>query len=157
MSRVRVSAGNVALEYEGDEEFSRSDALKFFQEFLEAAKATDVQVAATQNPAGSNHVSDNRKDLSVSTIAVRIGVKSGLDLILAASLYLELTLGRTSYDRKEILEAMRQAGGFYRQTYNNNLTSYLNSIERDQKLVKQASNKYCLSIRTKTELISRIG
>lgn len=83
--------------------------------------------------------------MTTSTIAAKIRADSGRDLIRAAAAKLELVDGRASYTRQELLGEMQTATSYYKKTYSNNLSGYLNRLVRDDKLREVSKDTYALA------------
>ena len=95
--------------------------------------------------------------MSTTTVATKLSVKSGPDLALAAAARLSIVLGKATFSRKEIHDEMKSATGFYKGTYNNNLTSSLVRLTKEQKLNEQSKDIYTLTPTTKKELVSQLA
>ncbi len=60
--------------------------------------------------------------------------------------------GQASFTRKQITSEMKGATGYYKKTYVNNLTAYLEQLVRDQKLVEPTTGTFALGIPTRNQL-----
>ena len=95
--------------------------------------------------------------MSTTTIATKLGVNSGPELALAAAVRLTMVLGKATFSRREILDEMKSATGFYKGTYNNNLTSSLVRLTKEQKLNEPSKDIYALTPTTKKELETKLA
>src|SRR5207245_11520222 len=89
---------------------------------------------------------------TTSTLAARLKAASGPELIVAASARLTFVLGHRSFRRKQILEEMRTASGYFRSTYSANLTKYLRSLAKAGTLIEASQGMYALSAAKREEL-----
>ncbi len=153
--RLSIKYGPVELEYEVDGPLDRSDILELLKEVVDQGQHAAL-AHALSTPIIRGIGADVGDGLGVASIAAKLSSKSGSDLIIASCLYLETTAGKNSYDRTEILDAMKTATGFYRDTYRNNLSTYLVGLVRSGKITQHSSSKYCLHQKTKKELIAQI-
>src|SRR4030067_2424975 len=71
---------------------------------------------------------DSSLQLTTGTIAARFNVKTGPDLVLAAATHLVLIKGKQSFNRQQIIDEIKSASSYYKQSYLNNLRVRLKSI-----------------------------
>lgn len=160
--KIRIKLGLIEIEYEGAESFLKKElpdllgaVTQLYKDsgaVLEASGggAEEVaKVAAAGESAGLQG--------TTSTIAAKLGVKSGPELILAACARLTFVSGNATFTRKQITDEMKSATGYYKKTYLNNLSSYLQNLVRDQKLVEATTGTFALSVPTKNELEKRLA
>ena len=106
---------------------------------------------------GISSSGDSVINLSVKSIAAKLNAKTGPDLTLAACAYLALSANRDKFSRKDILDAMRTAANFYKKSYNNNLSKYLDGLIKDEKILQQANDVYALHDQVRSEMESKLG
>jgi hypothetical protein len=151
-SRIRIKMGAVEVEYEGPEEFLKKD----LPELLSAVS----QLYAQRQGNEENDLSDRLKgDVggngivgTTATIAGKLSVKSAPELIIAGAAHLTLVAKKAEFSRKELLEQIQGASGYYKDTMGRNFTNYLNSRVKSGELVEPRSGHYALSAAKKTEL-----
>jgi len=95
--------------------------------------------------------------LAPGTIAAKLNSKTGSDLVLAAAAYLKFTQGLDNFTRQQILEAMKEATGYYKGSMSNNLTKNLKSLVENSRLNGLANGKYSLTAQTEKELRVKIA
>lgn len=153
-AKVRIKAGEVEFEYEGDAAFSMDDIKELFTHIETIAPAvTNRSISGTasntevpdsapsvQEPNGSKA----RSDLHVDSIAAKLNVSSGPDLIIAAFAYAHFTLGEEVVSRKDVLDIMKKAVKYYKETYRSNLSASLKSLI-GRKINKISDDKYSLN------------
>ena len=146
LSRFQLSAGSLTLDYQGNEDFIRDDLVRVVQEILEALP-DDVLAAPVTLDKGVQNISPVKdlQHMSTNTIAGLTAAKSGPDLVLAAIAHLQLVKGQPKAQRSEILNVMKGATTYYKSTYGSNLSSYLNSLAKSQKVNLIADSTYALT------------
>jgi hypothetical protein len=151
-SKLRIKLGQVEFEYEGEAEFSQ-ESIKDLFSHMEALFSTAIArgLEPTPSPTGdggengpSSGAGDPAINLHPNTIASRLGVSSGPDLALAAAAYLQLSLGKPSFTRKELLDEMKSATTYYKQTMSGNLTSIIETHIKASKFNQIGQNVYSL-------------
>jgi len=160
-SKLRIKIGEVEIDYEGTEEFLKQELPLLLKTAMELYKAAGT---AANGPSGSKVASSRTNKgggafppLSTASIAAKLGVGSGPDLILAAAAQLTFVAKKETFSRQELLKEMQNASGYYKKTYSNNLTKYLNGTISDQKITETAKNVYALSAKTKVELEAKLA
>jgi hypothetical protein len=141
-AKLRIKAGSVEMELETDGALSLDDIKSLLHE-VEALSP----VAATAQQAGDSTGaidSDNSigigggaskteaaQRLHVTSIAAKLGVKTAADLARAAAAHLQLTEGKETFTRQELLLAMKKAPKFYKANMSKNLSSIITSLIPD--------------------------
>jgi hypothetical protein len=160
-TKFRIKMGAVEVDYEGTEEFLKAELPALLAAVSDLYKQSGMAKPnnATEQSAGEGNDSGDGEPLKMSTttIATKLGVNSGPELALAAAVRLTMVLGKATFSRKEILDEMKSATGFYKGTYNNNLTSSLVRLTKEQKLNEQSKDIYALTPTTKKELETKLA
>ncbi len=159
--KLRLKTAQVEIEYEGSEEFLRSDLLRLITEVAEIHKTNPpIETPAQQGNETQSGISSSNNstiNLSVKSIATKLSAKTGSDLTLAACAYLSLSSNRDTFSRKDILDAMRTAANFYKNSYNNNLNKYLDGLIKANKILQQANDVYALRDQVRSEMESKLA
>lgn len=156
--KIHIKVGSASLLYEGDKEFLTSNLSKVMSE-VAAYGATPDNAAATLEPKSVQSDVKNRsrtQDMSVGTIAAKLNVGSGPDLILAAASALTFFAGKEAFTRQELLSKMQEAKSYYKKSFSSNLTKYINTLIRSAKLIEGASGQFSLSASERDELESQL-
>lgn len=160
-TKFRIKMGAVEVDYEGTEEFLKAELPALLAAVSDLYKQSGMAKPnnATEQSAGEGNDSGDGEllKMSTTTIATKLGVNSGPELALAAAVRLTMVLGKAAFSRKEILDEMKSATGFYKGTYNNNLTSSLVRLTKEQKLNEQSKDIYALTPTTKKELETKLA
>lgn len=164
-SKIKIKMGPIEIEYEGSEDFLkeelpallsavsglyRESGVSEIQLFQEKPSQVDADIPAPGN--GETNFKG-----TTGSLAATLGVKSGPDLIMAAAGRLTLALGQETFSRSQISSEIRSASAYYKKTYSNNLTKYLNQLVKAQKLMETAKDTYALSAAEKSKMESRIA
>lgn len=96
-------------------------------------------------------------DLSTDTIANILNVNSGSDLAIAAAAHLHFTAGKQKFSRQELTAAMRSAPAHFKETFINNLTKYLASLTKADRLRLVAADTYALSSKQRQQLSEQLS
>lgn len=160
-AKIRLKIGQLEVEYEGAASFLQDDLLNLMKKLVGFQKEHKAAIPADPPPiktdgAGSSS-SAGALDHSTSTIATIFGAKSGPDLIIAASACFTLVQGKDRFMRKELLGEMQTAASFYKATYNNNLSKYLDRLVKSDRLRLVADNTYAVSAKEKRALEAKLA
>ena len=131
-ARIRIKLGQVEIEYEGKADFLKTQLLETVKEVLELQKEVPAALAAPlaeQPPAPSNS-GKGTIEHSTDTIAYLIGATTGNELAMAAAAHLHFTKGKKTFARKEILQEMKGAHHYFKQSYEGNLSRTLKALTK---------------------------
>ncbi|MGR3662516.1 MAG: hypothetical protein ACU0CA_15245 [Paracoccaceae bacterium] len=147
--KIDLEIGALKLSYDGPEEFVEKGLLSFIERVslldmpnmavptLDAENS--LQSASTAQPIASE------PKLSTTDFAVKLGVRSGTDLVMAAAAYLCITRGAEEFRRSELLAEMKTARSFYKSSYGGNLTKSLETLTKTNRLLNPRSDTYALT------------
>ena len=160
--RIRIRVGPVEVEYEGDEEFIREEFPKIITNVSRLVKTTGHELLAesgTLQEAARKNLEAIRAQVTETTAAIaqQLDVASGPELVKAAALNLMHSKHLESFNRDQLIEEMKSATEFFRNTYLKNLTAYLDELVKQGTLQKIAENTYRLSAKALRELETRIA
>ena len=160
LSRFRVKMGLMEIECEGTEEFLKSEVPTLLQTVTELYRSAPVA------PSGTDDAEENPSDYSppsngiagtTRALASRLGVKTEAELAQAAAAKLDLVDGLSTFSRKQLLDEMKSATGYYKSTFSNNLSKSLATLVKDDRLREPSSEKYCLSAAAKADLEAKLA
>jgi hypothetical protein len=161
--KIRIKLGDVEIDFEGEEAYFKEEVPIFLSDLSKLlkdtipAKISETPKTMTTTFQAKAHTPSIDEIKTTSTIAQKIKVKSGLDLILAAAIKFTLNDGKETFNRDEILKEMQTATAFYKSSFNNNATKYLKNLVRSGKLRQNATHIFALSPETKIELREKLG
>jgi hypothetical protein len=108
-------------------------------------------------PSSTNMRGSGAFDHTTDTIATLIGTKSGPDLIIAAAAHLHFVSGQQRFTRQELATEMRSAPAHFKETFINNLSTYLTGLTKADRLRLVGTHTYALSNKERQELEAKIA
>tara|TARA_B100001971_G_C18231900_1_gene564471 strand:- start:1346 stop:1843 length:498 start_codon:yes stop_codon:yes gene_type:complete len=160
-SKLQLKIGSFEVSFEGDLQDLRSalpeliktvnselpkDAIVTVGEVLE-----DSIIASTSIKTANSNLNE-----TTSSIATKMGVKSGKELITAAVVHLAVVEKREQFSRRDIIEQMRTTS-FFKQTYVNNMTKSLVGLIKDKVLLERSKDVFSLNPNKIDSLVQRIA
>lgn len=132
-AKVRIKAGPVEFEYEGEAELAIADIKDLFSHIETLfkvpvlAEGSDGHMSAHQTPAVEQpkpSTNGPAHKLHVNSIATKLKVKVASDLAVAAAAALQIFDKKQTFTRAELLDMMKKAN----MHYNGNMSSNLSKI-----------------------------
>lgn len=153
-SKVHVRLGDIEVDCEGSEEFLRQE----FPKILEAVtKLREISPGSGDPPPPHDDPSATKKKFTTATAAASFGCSSGSDLVTAAAAKLTVCDGLEEFSRDDLHTEMKKATGYYKSTYTSNLSGYLNSLVKSQKLLEVSTGKYAVPSNLKAEWVAKLA
>lgn len=146
MIRLSLKLGGFSLDYEGEEQFLKNE----LTHILEAIGAVDVplesQSKSSPQAAGDSKAPDSlvMPRHSTNTVAKLLNASSGPDLIMAAVAKVILVDAADTVTRKQVAAEMRKASSYFKRTYMNNLSAYLDTLTKADKIRLVSEDTYGL-------------
>jgi hypothetical protein len=166
MASIKIKLGILELGCEGPEEFLKTEVPVLLKLVLETHSKIPVQAATTASVTPGTHAPNGNGKAhtgalpgfqsTTENIAVKLGAKSGADLVLAAAARMVFVLGKNTFTRDELNDEIKTATGFYNTNHTKNLTGSLRSLVKDDKLNEVATGNYALSTNSKPEIEVKI-
>jgi hypothetical protein len=155
--KMKIKIGAIEIEYEGSESFLKQDLPELILAVakLHESSGQSGNSAAVEG-ATNGGVRAALNALSVTSVAAKLGAKSGSDLVLAAGARLSRG-GSLTFARSALLTEMKLANGFYKTTYSSNFSNYLLTLVKEGKLQETAKDVYSLSMAAKTEIEAKLA
>jgi hypothetical protein len=162
-TRLRVKLGAAEIEYDGGTQFLKDEVMPTVSKILNLVQdqaelqrplpvITHMEGVPILPPTATFQA-----DYSTNTIATLIAAKTGGDLAIAAAAYLILVKNKEFVSRAELLEEMQNAKSFYKTTMNNNLTTTLKRLAKDDRLRQVGNNTYSLSQQERQTLEQKLA
>jgi hypothetical protein len=82
---------------------------------------------------------------------------SGSELLHAAVASLAIVKKKETFARKEINEEIKQATGYYKATYTNNLTGYLDGLTKQGVIIEVSRDTYAVTEQARKEMEQRLA
>ncbi|MBZ0138670.1 MAG: hypothetical protein K8H87_02715 [Pseudorhodoplanes sp.] len=152
---LKIAAGGVEVEYQGDIDLLRSQILPIAKEFLDAFGTQRATTSAGHKT--SNNASGQTFELTTDTIATLLGASSGTELLIAASAHLQFAKGKSKFSRQELIDEMRSAPNHFKETFVNNLSQYLGRLTKVDRLRAVGGDMYALSSKEKSTLEAKLA
>ena len=146
--RLRVSLTDITLDYEGSGAFLRDNLNAILQGLLQLPTRearTNSEDDSTDAPRTETAPAGTAIQHTTNSIASRLSVATGPDLIVAAAMKLTFVDGRDTMSRNELSTEMRSATAFFKRSYANNLSAYLTRLEKTDRLRRQGTNTFALA------------
>lgn len=156
-SKLRIRIGEVEIEYEGSEEFLKQELPQLLTTAMELRKAADASGSKAGAGGGEKKGASPLGAATTATIAARLKVKSGPDLLIAAAARLTLIQNKDTFTRQELLAEMQTASSYYKKSYSNNLSSYLSGCVSSGDLTETARHTYALGATKKESLEAQLA
>lgn len=149
-SKIRVRMGEIEVECEGTESFLKNELPNLLSAVSRLYGESGQKAAVNKRheaggAAGTRGESEGTIKGTTATLAGRLKVKSGNDLILAAAAHLTFVANSAEFSRQDLLDQVRGATGYFKDSYSKNLTNYLNSRVKAGQLMEPRTGHYALS------------
>ncbi len=135
-AKVRIKAGPVEFEYEGETELGVADIKDLFSHIetlfkvpvlAEGGEAHAPAAPATPAPANNGSNGAGPK-LHVNSVAQKLRAKTGSEVAVAAAATLQVCEGKETFTRTELLDIMKKATMHYNANMSGNLTKILGTL-----------------------------
>lgn len=145
-TKLHLAIGQLSLEYEGDESFSKDDLVDLLGQLSDVhARSGSTPAPLQESSPDDSPAPKTQPNLSVDTIAARLHANSGPELVIAAIGKLTLVDGKQVIPRGDILSAMRNAVTYYKKAMASNLTGSLRRLVSAGRLNETSTGNYSLS------------
>lgn len=169
-TKINLRAGEVELSLETDSPLAVSDIKEFIAQVQELAKSLapepddfaplapshdqdNSEAGGTSRPLLLEHTSPQ---FHINSVADRLSVKGGPDLVIAAAAHLQIVEGKQSFSRKELLETMKSATSYYNKNIGSNFGAALKTLS-STKLNQLNNGTYALRSHEISALRSQIA
>ncbi|MGH6760242.1 MAG: hypothetical protein ACRECW_01445 [Phyllobacterium sp.] len=162
-SKLKIKMGHVEFEYEGDAQFDTAAIKDLFSHLESLVGVTPVAAFNSTQDNGVTTAAGTSDDnaatnlnMAVGTIAARLSVTSGPELAIAAAAYLQLAQKKASFNRADLLSAMKSATGYYKSSMSSNLSQSLKTLVSSKQLNELTGSAYSLTAAEQTSLRARL-
>jgi hypothetical protein len=154
--KLRITYGPIEIEYEGEEEFFRSELPNILDQLSGMPVARTDNGASTDangepEPARSASADTNIR-LSTTDIAAMMDAKSSRDLATAACAHLTFVKNQDTFSRNAILDDMKSARAYYKKSFSTNLNRTLDNMAKAGELSHQGQNRFALTAAKRKDL-----
>lgn len=157
-SKFRIKLGAIEVEYEGSDEFLKKELPDLLAAVSSLHKEVGAEVTTSKTfsaPAASNGADSIAG--TTATIAAKLNVDSGPDLIVAAAAQLTFVAGKDEFTRRELTAACRAGKNFWKKSYGNNFTKYLSTLVGDNSLIEVRDGTYALGAKKRQALEAQLA
>lgn len=159
--KFTVKQGQTEISYEGTPE----NLKEHFWEILDHLLTLPLWNAqeAGEEPAPSESMESAPTGertiplMTVNNVCAKLGVQNGPELVLASCVYLTYMRDMALLPRREILQTMKDATKFFKDTYASNLSSYLSSLIKQGSLMERSDGVFVLAPAVAEDLESRLA
>ncbi|HDR9803261.1 hypothetical protein KDX08_17155 [Burkholderia cenocepacia] len=171
-SKIKIKLGAIEVEYEGSETFLKEELPALLSAVSDLYQRSQVNSAPTEanaetvvngSPKGATNANGSVTSSNTpivgttSSVAARLNVKSGPDLILAAAARLTLGEGLHVMPRQRLIDEMKSAPSYCNKSVLGNLSRYLLNLVKDGKLNESSKDQYALTASCRAELEARLA
>jgi hypothetical protein len=150
-SKIKIRSGDFEVDFEGSEDFIKEDLMKLINGLSE------VKIQNQSDLVKKTIHHGNGINMTASSIAAKLNSKTGADLVISACAHLHFVKKMESMTRKEILQEMKDAKSYFKNTYNKNLSRLLISLIKDKKLLESGKDIYSLEAQFIKELREKLA
>lgn len=161
-SKIKIKLGAIEVEYEGSETFLKEELPQLLAAVSDLYSKSRHALDSNPSESGSivtanqNGAAQKKIEATTGSLAAKLNVKSGPELVLAAAARLTFVLGSATFSRQKLIDEMKTATAYYKATYLNNLTQSLNNLVKDGKLNEPSQGNYALTAPSLKDLEQRI-
>lgn len=122
-----------------------------------AVTGTSSQVAKEEYISMNNETNTQKKiQGTTNTIASRLGVKTGPELIIAAAAHLTFVKSLEKFHRKDLLEEAQSVTNFYDQSVSKNFSSYLSRLVKGGRISEVSKDIYAFTIQERQKIEDKL-
>ncbi|MCY3973108.1 MAG: hypothetical protein OXF52_02750 [Candidatus Dadabacteria bacterium] len=157
-SKIRIKSGAVEIEFEGSEEYFKKELPELvrllFSSIPIASNENEEEEEKKPTPSAS---SKKLPQMTVNTIASRLRAEKGGDLVVATCACLHLVKKLKTLTRNEIIQEMKLATNHYKKSMSGNLTPYIKTLIKENKLLEVSKDTYSLQANTLSEIEEKLS
>jgi hypothetical protein len=157
--KIQLTNGPLTVDYEGPLDFLDDGLLTIVEEFVGITK--DVAPPASPSTHNTKAITGNGSNgalqMTTGTIAGRLSVKTGPELIMASAAKLTLADGKDTFTRRDVLLEMKSAPSYYKESYRKNMSSLLDGLIKGDQIREISPSTYAVEATTKEKLTQQLG
>lgn len=159
--KIRIKFGSMEIDFEGSEQFLKEEFLEMIREVCALAKESGVnpfQTADSEKSEIQNKGMDNVQlsKIGSNTVAQKLAVKSGADLVMSAAAKLTFIDGKDKFSSRELSSEMRQATSYFKETYSKNLGNNLKNLVKAGKLNDVGGGNFSIPANSREDFVSKL-
>jgi hypothetical protein len=156
--KISIRKSTVQIDFEGSQdEYEQLEITNMFWRLV-----SDVESSIHTNGEGREDIEvsgttlNKPIDMSIRAMCNKLSVNSGSDLFKVAACYLSIVKGQERFDRKDLTACVREASGFFKETYAKNASSYIETLIKKGVLLESSSGHFSLSNSAEQEALSSV-
>jgi hypothetical protein len=148
--RFTLKIGSACVEFEGSDEAFQSRVSPIVERILDEGKAYfrpashELELEPHRNAASPESISAAVPNMTVRSIATKLSAHSGSALLNAAVASLAIIKKMDTFTRQDLNSEMKLATGFYKSSYTNNLTNYIETLLKQGTIIEVGREPYSL-------------
>jgi phage host-nuclease inhibitor protein Gam len=156
-SKIKIKLGPIEVEYEGSEAFLKKELPALIKTVTELSKTVEINPNTEDGLSDKNKFKAGKIQLSTTSIAAKLPCSKDYELVIAAAAHLTLAKGIETFSRKQLLDDMKSASGYYKASHRDNLSAYLTKLIKNDKLNEPTEGHYSLNANTRKELEAKFA
>lgn len=148
-NHLKVRVGEVEIEYEGNDEITKSDLTTLLAEVARINRDQGLATKQKSHPGGKTgqNAPGTQTQLKGTTksIAAKLHAGNGPDLIRAAAAYLTLVNNAETFTQKQIGGEIKTAAGYYKTSMSKNLSKNIQRLIKNDVLTEHSTDQYALT------------
>lgn len=162
VAKIRLRIGQIEVEYEGESSFLKDDLVNLLSETIGLYKENDSIISTLESPPIAENGQQESKqnnilDFSTNTVAAKLGVKKGPELVIAAAAHLTFVKNKNKFTRKDLLDEMKEATTYYKTSHSANLSKSIDTLVKNQRFHQNGRDTYALSATEKNSLEAKLA
>ncbi|MBK1867305.1 hypothetical protein [Taklimakanibacter albus] len=143
--RFGLKIGHIEMEFEGAKDVFEAKIEPIVRELVEFGMVNlSVEFPGNQLDVNGDKPKTPAQAMTVKSVAAKLGVKDGSSLVSASVASLVVLRMKQTVTRQEIHDEMKQAIGYYKTTYGSNLSSYLDTLVKQEVLIEVSKDVYAM-------------
>ena len=145
-SKIRIKMGPLEVDYDGSEEFLKEELPNLLSSLSTLYKERGVKNEGSNGgeERSPGDVERNSIEGTTATVASKLNVKTGPELILAACAHLTFVKGSDTFTRTQIYDECKSATAYFSESTRKNFSAYLKNLVKAGKLIERARDTYAL-------------
>lgn len=135
-SKIQFKVGIVEFSGEGHSDWLAKQLDKILEKVPNLLEIEVAPHRGAANDGASGGLKHGAPKLSIINVAGKLAAKSGSDLVIAAAAHMHFVEKKSTFSRDDITKKMKEATGYYKGSFQANLTTTLARLEGNSSLTK---------------------
>ena len=159
-AKIKIKIDKIEIEYEGTEKYLKEELPKLIENLMEYYPVDENKIEDIEDEELAQESSGPKKEkvqLTINSIASKLNVKKGPELVLATCAYLHFIEGVDTFSRDKIVAEMKQANNYYKETHLKNLSQNIKNLISSDKIIERKQGVYALDARILPQMKEKLG